>query len=313
VSAQAPSFLRRATDNAIANWPLLALRLGESFLFVAVIVGAVLVTVVPIIAAGALGAISIENFDPEDLFASLTGPVLAAVALLVVVITVITIVLVALHSFVQAGVVGTYADGERAAGAAPPARDSYRVFSFERFFAWGRERWWPVFLVYNITWGVGLLVLLIPLVFVVGAIAIGAAGGEGAAILALCGGLALFFLFIVVVSVLTTLWSNAAIVSTVAHRLGAIAAVKRGFSITLRRFWRLLLAALVPFGVSFAFAILSMMISGGTELAGDAPALLMIFLPLRLALTLLQTALSLVAGLWFVSAVTAIVVPEGAD
>src|SRR6185437_3436976 len=79
-------------------------------------------------------------------------------------------VLMAIHSFVEAGSARVFVDAERNGAGVTRSRESFRAFNMDRWLQGGRASWWTVFWIYNIVWGVGGLILLIPLLLTLGAL-----------------------------------------------------------------------------------------------------------------------------------------------
>src|SRR5688572_21195243 len=108
------SAIQRGFDNAVANWPLLLIRIAENVALMVLIVLGILVVVVPIGLTGAFfDDLVAEN--PEELFQTLMSKALLPALFAILVFSVILILALAIHSFIQAGVIGVYAEGERQA------------------------------------------------------------------------------------------------------------------------------------------------------------------------------------------------------
>src|SRR5260370_7722899 len=56
--------LRRALDNTLANWPLIALRIAENFLLVLLLIGSIVAAVVPLGIAAVFSNFDLKN--PEE-------------------------------------------------------------------------------------------------------------------------------------------------------------------------------------------------------------------------------------------------------
>lgn len=297
--------LQRALRNVLANWPLMLLRLAEGAIAVIVIVAGVIAAAIPVIF---LFGISAGHFDtPEELlefFQNEPATFIGAVLVASLVFSVILILAVAVHAFVQAGVVGIYLDGET---GAPPLAEiaAFRRFDFSRFLEHGRRSWASIFWIYNLVWGAFGLVVLVPLMVVLMAVIL------YKDVTAVIVGGCLVAAFVVIVSILIgivlDLWVQVATV--VAVRTGGNARASLRGSVDLaRRQLALLLAVAVRFGVSLASQAVFSTFYFGIGAASTVPFAGMVLVPFHIMLIVVQMAVSFVVQHWFAAAIVAIAV-----
>src|SRR5205807_55664 len=129
---------------------------------------------------------------------------------LLLIITLLLGVLIAIHSFVEAGNAKIFVDAEHGAGATMPApREKFRAFSMDRWLSGGRMSWWSVFWIYNATWSVAGLIIIIPLLLtLVGMLLV---EENGARIALGCGGLAIAVIIGIPVAIIVAIWTQKAI------------------------------------------------------------------------------------------------------
>ena len=146
--------LRRGFDSTLANWPLIAIRIAQSILFVMIVVASIFAAIVPVGIAASFS--NFKNLDePAQAIATFVIEHWPLIAYIFVIVLIVTIVLVAIHAFVEAGSARVFVDAERNATGDAPKRDSFRVFNMDRWMQGGRTSWWTVFWIYNIVWGIG--------------------------------------------------------------------------------------------------------------------------------------------------------------
>lgn len=299
--------LRRAFDNVVANWPLLLIRFAESAILAAIVIGGLVATIVPI--ALSFGLTKFEPpTDPEgmaDLMLMLLRDYWYLVLLILAVLTVLTLVAVAVHSFFEAGSARVYVDGERAAGPAPHGpRSRFRAFTGERWMSGGKAHWLTIFWIFNGVWGVGGLILLVPLLIVL-ALMVVLRGTPEAAVAVGCLALALTILASILVGIAVNLWGRKAIVIAVRRGAGAKEAISAGW----RELWadagRHLGVALVMIAISFGAALFFMTLSIGFAL-DDSPLYMALVLPFRVVLSLVNTVFSAAVAGWFLAAFAAL-------
>ena len=302
--------LRRGFDNAVANWQLTALRIAEVVVFLAIGVAAVLVILVPVIVS--MG-ISIGNLESPEELESLFELFLTRWTLLLWILLGIFILLLVfglIHSFLEAGVARVFVDAERVAGPAiAGSRSRYRVFSFERFFAGAKDGWWRVFWIYNLIWGVVLLILLVPLIpTLIGMILL--RDSEAGLVLVGCLGLVVTMLLMLVVMLVAAVWCNRAIVDWAVRRDTALASVETAWAAIKADFARHILTGLTILLVSFAGSMFISSFSFFASLAeavgGNEGMVLAMTMPLRLVVSLINSAFSAAIASWFVATYAAI-------
>lgn len=299
--------LRRGFENTMANWPLIVIRLVEIVIMIAAMVAAMILIIVPIAASFGITAAMIDT--PDELMQALLSKWLLIAYVLAVVLAVL-IVLAVLHSFVEAGSARVYVDGERVAGpASGGGRQRFRVFSMERWISGAKEGWWPVFWIYNATYGVAALILLIPLLPTLVFMLI-FREEPGAMAITGCLGMAMTLMLMIAVGVVIGIWTNRAIATWAARRGGVrdtLSAAWAGFKTDIGRH---VLAAIVIIVVSFAisgfFSSFGLFAAIGEMAADNAPGTLLFTVPLRLLGSILSTAVSAMISAWFLATFTAL-------
>jgi hypothetical protein len=313
VKRGAVDVLRRGFDNTFANWPLLVLRLGETFVFAGIIFAAVVAVVVPILVSVGLSVASLTDLrsavDTDNLQALLPR-VAAIVGYILLVTLVVGVVLTAIHALLVAGCARVYADGEGTAGASLDGpRTRYRVFSLHRWWAGATAGWWTVFWIYNLAWAAGSVVLLIPLLPTLVLLLLLQGTPEAAAGIG-CLGLVATILLAVVVGVWVSIWSTRAIANWAHRRTGAreaLATANKAIRADLGRHLLIGLAVLVvgmagsAFFASFSFAG-----TFATIASRNQPIFGLVALPVRLLGWILSSAFSAAIGSWFLASYSAL-------
>jgi hypothetical protein len=298
--------LRRGFDSMLANWPLIAIRIAESLVFVMIVIGSIVAMIIPIAVTAGLSRFDLKNADnPASAVAALIVEHWALIFYIFVIVTVLLIVLVALHSFVEAGNTKVFVDAERAAArVAQPSRDTFRAFAMDRWLLGGRNSWWSIFWIYNIVWAVGGLILLIPLLLTIfGMIAVDEPGPRVAMG---CGGLAITLLFLIPISIVIAIWTQKAIAVCVARTATASESLKLGWDAIRGDFGRHFAVAFIIFVIAFggamALSMFTMPISMLRSGSGAPPFINIAFAPAQIVTSLAQTILSSAVGLWFLAA-----------
>jgi hypothetical protein len=304
--------LKRGFDNTISNWPVIALRLAESVLFLVLAVGTAFLVLLPILVS--VGIRVADLISPEEVAGAATLLLQKWVLLLWVfaAVTALLGLFVAIHSFVQAGCARVYVDADRIAGPETGgARSRFKVFSLDRWLAGGAAGWWTVFLLYNLAWGAAGLILFIPLlptlilmiVFRETAPALIATG---------CIGLLITFLLMIVVGFVTAMWTNRSIAAWAARHHGARDALAEGWRALRLDLGRHLLVALIVLVVTLAgsafFASFSFFAALGETVGRDSGALLLMTLPLRIVGSVLSSVFSAIVTSWYLASYSAIAV-----
>jgi hypothetical protein len=190
-------------------------------------------------------------------------------------------------------------------------RERFRVFSMSRWMEGATDGWWELFLVYNATWGLASLLLLIPLVPTV-ALMLVFRGQAGALIATGCIGLALTAMLMLVVVVLAGMWTNRSIASWAVRRGGAGDALSSGWDALRRDFGRHLLITLAVIVVGLAgsafFGSFSFFAGIGDVFGHERGVTTFITLPLRLLVSIVSSAFSAAVTSWYLAAYAAVAV-----
>ena len=300
--------LRRGFDNLLANWPLILIRIAEGVVFVVIVIASVVAAVIPVLVAAGMSKFDLHDpGNASQLIASLFIEHWVLLLYLLVLAMLILGVLIAIHSFVEAGSAQVYIDGERAAARVPaPARPAFSAFAADRWIAGGKRGWWAVFWIYNLAWSVGALILLIPVVpTIAGMLAVPEAGGRVAIG---CAGLVLTVLLMVPTAIIIGMWTQRAIAVCVARGIAATE--------SLRAAWR---EVKLDFGRHLAVALLLMLLSlvaasvigsmtipfslGSNRHLGLLP---LMFAPMQMGLSIVQSAVSAAMSGWFLASFVAL-------
>jgi len=296
--------IRRGFDNAVANWPLILLRIGEGILLMGIVVAAVFAAVIPILVSAGLS----KGFDyrnPDDVAQFLGALFIEHWMLLVYLFGLAFIllgILLAIHSFVEAGCARIYVDGERGA--------AMRAFDFGRWLRGGSAGWWPVFWIYNLAWSVGCMVLLVPLTLTIaGLLAISETAGR---IAVGCAGLGFTFLLFLPTAILVGIWVHKAIAVSVARNLGAVDALRAARREFRLDFGRHLAVGIVMMIIGFMAA---MIVSGagfplssfGRHSGRVGLDLLPLFLaPVQIVMSMIQSVISSAVSSWTLASFVAL-------
>jgi hypothetical protein len=302
--------LRRALDNTLANWPLIAIRLVETVIFFIVTFVAVIAIVVPILVSIGLNLANMTTPDEVANAIFNLGTKWVLLLWILLGISVLLVVFVAIHAFVEAGSARVYVDAERAAGPAVEGpRSRFRVFSMERWFAGARDGWWTLFWIYNIGWTIGSAILLVPLLPTAALMHSLQDAQPGAAVATGCLGLLLTLLVFFLVAIITTIWINRSIADWAVRRAGTRDALAAGWTAVKADFGRLFLIALAVFVVAMAgstfFAGFSFFSAFGGAFS-DSSTVTVMMLPIRLIATLCSSAFSAAVSSWFLAAYSSV-------
>ena len=223
--------IRRSFENVVANWHLILLRIAEGIIFFAILAVAFVAAIIPM--ALSVGLNTFEPKSPEDVAEFIINLFIDNWMLLVyltLLLLFITLVYIMIHSFVEAGCARIYVDSERANAALPrPERQQLRFFTFDKWVEGAKRYWWRVFWIFNGTWGLGLLIILVPLL-VITILAFVLRENPPAAIGLSCVGL-VFLVFIGIgVSIVTYIWCEKAIVVSIARNTSAAEAMSAAWA-----------------------------------------------------------------------------------
>lgn len=290
----------------LANWPLIAIRIAESFLFILIVIGSVVAAIIPIAVAAGLSSFgSITNANnPGDAIAALLIEHWALILYILAIITILLVVLVAIHSFVEAGNARIFVDAEhKAPKTMPVPREAYRVFSMDRWISGGRMSWWAVFWIYNAAWSVACLILLVPLLLTI--VAMFLAQENSARVAFGCGGIAIAIIIAIPISVVVAIWTQKAIALCVARAATAGAALKQAWSAMLADFGRHFAVAFILFVIGFggamAISMFTMPMSLLQQTSHASAFVSLAFAPARIFSSFLQSIFSAAVGLWFLA------------
>lgn len=303
----AAEVLRRGFDSTLANWPLILIRIAEGIVFVAIGIAAVVAAVVPIVVAAGLSKFDISgSSNPAEVVAAAFMQHWILFVYLLLILTLLFGVLVAIHSFVEAGTAQVFVDAERRAKpVTAPRRDVFSVFSIDRWMAGGRQRWWSVFWIYNATWSVAGLIILIPLlVTMVLMLAVGDTAGR---VVTGCGGLLLTVIVAIPVGVVTAIWTQKAITICVARAATAGVALRSAWDEMRADFGRHLAVAFVLFMISVGGAMVISMLSLPFQIGQQHHAVFSLaFAPLQFVSSFAQTIFSAAISAWFLASFVAL-------
>ncbi|HEX8153571.1 MAG TPA: hypothetical protein VF698_10615 [Thermoanaerobaculia bacterium] len=298
--------LRRGFDNVLANWPLLIVRLGEAAALV--VAGLTLLALAALPAIAYVGVTALPQFDSLEDVAGLAPLLLGywGVALYAIVAaSVVLMILVAVHSFVEAGMLRIYVDGERAAGAMVEApRDLYPRYSWDRFRAGAKAGWLTIFWIYNAIWGVWGMAVLIPLLPTLAGVLLlrdepQTALGVG------CVGIAIAILVMIPATIACSLWSTKALVTSVARDSGTRDSMRIAWREVRTDFVRHFVVTLIVIVVSMAAS--SFVSSFGYLAAlGRSGAFRLIMIPMQLIIWILSTFISGATSSWLAASYAAI-------
>jgi hypothetical protein len=295
--------LRRAFESTIANWPLIAIRIAENIVFVMIIVASIVATIVPVAVSAGVSNWDFKHADePAQAIAAFIVEHLPLIAWILVVASIVLLVILAIHSFVEAGSARVFVDAERAAGPAG-TRPAFRVFNMERWMQGGRASWTTVFWIYNIVWGLGGLILLIPLILTLAAMPL--ASDVGPRIAIACGGLALTFVVLIPVAIAMAVLSQKAIAVAVARSTSARESIRAGWTEMRRDFGRHFAVAFLVIAISVGGAMAISTLAAPMRFAhsiGTAPFTSILFAPGQIISSFAQSVFSAAVGLWFLAA-----------
>ncbi len=295
--------VRRGVDSVLANWPLLLIRIGESVLLMAMMIGIVVAAVIPLVLAGIGGSFAqlLESAaDLEGLLGTLSiGVVLYALLALSIAIGIGMLV----HSFVQGGIIGCYVEAERRAPASGAPRDAFRIFTPELWWSESKRNVWRVFWIYNAVWLGYSLLLLAPLLPL--AIVIVLLRESPAALVLSIVGLVAIVLFAIGLALVVVIWSQVVLIDAVRRGLGALEAVSRWREAVRGRVLNLVLLGGIFFALSMTAGGLAAGVTFTFENAGSIPGFAMAFLPLQIALSLANSIVSTLFGSWLLAALAA--------
>ena len=294
--------LRRGFDSTLANWPLIAIRIAENILFVIIVIASIVATVVPIAVSAGLSHWDLTNAtEPVEAIAALIVQHWMLIVYILLIASLILLLLIGIHSFVEAGCASIFVDAQRKARG-PASRDVLRAFNMDRWLAGGRASWWAVFWIYNVVWGLGGLILLIPLLATIAGMLV-VSDNSGRVVIA-CGGLILTFLVGLPLAIVMAVLSQKAIAVTVSRSIGASAAVRLGWSEIRKDFGRHFAVAFIVFVIAFGGAMVLSLLTAPMSVVrsvGHAPFTNIAFAPAQILSSIAQSVFSAAVGLWFLA------------
>lgn len=306
--------LRRGADNAIANWPLILIRLGEVLLFGVLAIATVIAALAPILVSA---GIELSKLSTPDDLENVAMALMSRWILLVwvaVAICFLMVLFVAVHAFVEAGSARVYVDAERAAGPGMLGpRSRFRVFTMERWLAGAKDGWWTIFWVYNLAWSAACVILLIPLLPTIAGMLLFRETPPAAAVTG-CIGLVLTGLLLIVVGAVTGMWVNRSVNEWAVRRAGARESLSAGWTAMRADLGRHLLIFLAVIVVAMAgssfFASFSLFAAFGNTFGGRGGMANLVTLPLRLIGSVLNSAFSGAVSAWYLASYAAVATEE---
>jgi hypothetical protein len=307
-TATVSDVLRRGIDSVLANWPLLLMRIAESIVVAALAIAAALAVIVPILVS--IGLSKFEDFqhidDPADLVRNIFLNHWLVLVYVLIGITALLFVFLALHAFVEGGAAEILVSAERQAGDEPVnERRRLEAFSMDRWLRGGARMWWPIFWIYNATWGLGGLIMLVPLVLIAALMLL--SRGNPAAIAIGCFGLLATFFIVMIVGIVVGLWTEKAIVVLAARNDGTASALSDGWRELRADLGRHFGAAFVIIVIAIGAAGVMVMFSAALGFTRSAGAQIL-FLPVRLGISLVNTFVSAAIGNWLLASFAALTV-----
>lgn len=249
--------LRRGILSVLANWPVILMRAAETLVLVGAVVVAIVGCIVPLLLSAGMSNWTLPaGKNPSDVALHILADHAELFAYLVLFILAIGLVMIAIHAFVSAGTTQIFVDAERAAPDVPDVRrEQFGVFTLERWTDGARAAWLRLFWIYNATWSVYGLILILPTLIFALLVAVAVGAENTAAIVgATCLGVLLLIGFAVFFAFVIAIWTQKAVVVCVARGLPARDALRSGWAEAradvLRHFLIYLLIAVISGGVS---------------------------------------------------------------
>ena len=299
----ATDVLRRGFDSTVANWPLILIRIAEGIAFVGIIIVSIVAAIVPIAVSAGISKYDVTNAaNPAAAVAEAVLQHWMLIVYVFLIVSVVLLVLVALHSFVEAGTAQVFVDAERRAkGVTAPARQVFSAFTIDRWMAGGKAGWWSIFWIYNATWSVAALIILVPLLLTAAAMIV--INDATVKIVAGCGGLVLSFVIMLPVAVVVAIWTQKAITVCVARAAGTSDALRVAWREMRDDFGRHFAVAFVLFMVSIGGAMVISMITFPMSFTAQHrdPFMSLAFAPMQIIVSFAQTIFSAGIGAWFLA------------
>lgn len=206
--------------STLANWPVILLRVAESLVLFGAVIVAILGIVVPLLVSAGMGKWSLPSGkNPADVVLRILGDHAELFAYLVLFILAMGLIMVAIHAFTSAGTTRILVDAERVGpDAVELRREQFEVFTLERWLDGAREAWLRLFWIYNATWGLYGLIILVPVLLFALSISAAIVAESTAAIIGLsCLGVFLLIVVSVFFAFVIAMWTQKAVVVCVAR------------------------------------------------------------------------------------------------
>src|SRR5260370_9302487 len=171
----------------------------------------------------------------------------------------------------------------------------------DRWLKGGRGAWWAVFWIYNIVWGIGGLVLLIPLLMTIAALFL--VSQPGGRIAVACGGLFLTFVIVIPLALLMAVLTQKAITVAVARSAAARPAVRAGWSEIRRDLGRHFAVAFIVFAIALGGSMAIASFTGPLSIVsnvGHSSFKSIAFAAAQIVSSITKTAFSAAVCLWFI-------------
>lgn len=295
--------IQRAFDSTLANWPLILIRIASSVAMTLVAVAAVIPVVAIFVIAGV--SASLADFETSS---SMLEWAMSNILLLLAIIAILTIgvaVAIAIHAFVTGGVAGIYLEADFAAPRDAWTRRDLDRFSPELWLRHGAATWWRIFLIYNITWGLFLLLLTLPLLLIIPILLL--IGSPEAMAIIGCAAVIFGMMALVAGSIFVHVWTQIAVIQQVRLRAGVVTAIRTSLRTILRDPLRIGLLAGVLILVSFALGAFAFGIQLVVDVGSSVSELPLLFMPTQILFSLLQSLVSVVIGSWFLASLATVV------
>jgi hypothetical protein len=302
--------LRRGILSTLANWPVILTRVAELLVQFGIAIVAVVGLIVPLLVSAGVKQWTLpEGTNPSDVVLKILSEHAALFTYLFLFILAIGTVMVAVHSFVTAGAARIYVDADRKVPDAEQLRrEQFEAFTMERWSAGARGAWWRLFWIYNATWTMFGLILLIPVIVLALLTMIAALSdaGMGAVVAATCGGLALVVIVAIPLALVIGTWTQKAVVVCLARDAGTAEALRSGWREVradfLRHFLIYFLISVVAGGAS---AFLSSALAPLRFGFGSRDLITLFTGPVQVASFFLQAAASNAVGCWLIASFAA--------
>jgi len=299
--------IKRGFRAFLAIWPLLLVRLVETIVILIVMVGGIVLAMIPLGLSVDFSDVASWFADPESVAEWLVHNVWTF-AWLFLAVLLLAGVAVLIHSYFEAGVAALYLEHVRS-GASFPWSEGWERFSLDAFTEAALARGWSVFLVYNIVWGVAGAVLLIPLGLILGVLLL--FRDSPVAIAFTCIGLVIVVIVAIIVSIVATVWTQVAVTLTAGERRGAVESTSRAGDLMRERLGVTVLTLIITYAVIFGVSTVTSTFNMGFGALGEVPGAAMVAIALQLGLTLVNSVISTIIGLWVAAVWAAFVASSG--